>query len=149
MKKVIVLLAVFTLAVAGFCYAACQKCGCTESCCTTTCAACKCPGPCTGECIQCKALNPVTETLEATKEFVGTVVEVGTLQEPGSSGLVNVTVADEAGKTEIFPIDQTIRVLDAGLNVVAMNQLKKGDKVSVEYKEEAGAKKPTAVKIAK
>ena len=121
MKKVIVLLALLALVVPGFCWVGCAI----------------------------GAGTPVTETLEATKEFVGTVVEVATFQEPGSSGLVKVTVADKAGKTEIFPIDQTIRVLDAGLNVVAMNTLKKGDKVSIEYKEEEGAKKPTAVKIAK
>lgn len=120
MKKVILVLALMALVIPSLCWADCGK---------------------------CEAKDPVMGTLEASKEFVGTVLEVATFQEPGSSGLVNVTVADEAGKTEIFPIDQTVRVLDAGLNVVTMDQLKKGSKVSVKYDEKEGAKKATEVKI--
>jgi len=93
------------------------------------------------------ANEPVGAVVEATGIFVGNVVSVVTT---GETGNASVTVADETGKTMVFPVDPAVKIVDAAVNVVTLNQLKTGDKVAVEYtKDEKGAEKAKSISVMK
>ena len=70
---------------------------------------------------------------EELKTAVGNVVSV-TVAEP-TKGIAEgaVTIADNMGKTATFTVKSTAKILDAALNVVTLNQLKKGEKVEVKH----------------
>lgn len=95
-----------------------------------------------------QASEPVGAIVEAGGVFVGTVSTVVADTVTGGKGIV--TVADEKGQTKIFPVDETVKVVDATLNAVTFNQLKTGEKVEVEYsKAPDGAEKPSSIKVMK
>ena len=94
------------------------------------------------------ATEPLGALVEASGVFVGTVtsIAVDTLTVGQAKG--TVTVADESGKTRIFPVDDTVKIVDATVNVITLNQLKKGEKVEVQYtKAPNGAEKVSSVKV--
>ena len=80
-----------------------------------------------------KANEPVGAVVEATGFFVGTVSSVAVETATGGAVKCNVTVSDENGQTKIFPVDESVKVVDATFNALTLNQLKKGESVSVEY----------------
>jgi hypothetical protein len=94
------------------------------------------------------ATEPLGALVEAGGVFIGTVSEVAVnIATAGQAGGA-ITVADEIGKTKIFPIDDTVRIVDAAVNVITLNQLKKGEKVEVQYsKAPNGAEKVSSVKV--
>ena len=95
-----------------------------------------------------KATEPVGALVEATGVYVGNIASIavqGTTQ-----GKVNglMTVSDEKGTTKIFPLDETVKVVDTTLNTLTLNQLKKGEKVSVEYsKDQSGQEKAKTINV--
>ena len=94
------------------------------------------------------ATEPLGALVDASGVFVGTVtsIAVDTLTVGQAKG--TVTVADESGKTRIFPVDDTVKIVDATVNVITLNQLKKGEKVEVQYtKAPNGAEKVSSVKV--
>jgi len=94
------------------------------------------------------AAEPVGALVEASSVFVGTVTSVVVDTVTAGQARGTVAVADEAGKTRIFPIDDTVKIVDAGINVITLNQLKKGEKVEVQYmKAPNGAEKVSSVKV--
>lgn len=83
-----------------------------------------------------KAVEPVSATVEATGTFIGKVVSIvttGTTETTEGIQKASVTVSDETGKAMVFPIDSTVKIVDAAMNTVPMAQLKDGVKVTVEY----------------
>lgn len=71
------------------------------------------------------------EAVEKTGEFVGKVVEV-TVADP-AKGIADgtVTVADDLGKTSKFTVKGTAKILAHTMDVLTLNQVKIGDKISV------------------
>lgn len=93
-----------------------------------------------------QATEPVGAVVEAGGVFVGTVSSVVADAVTGGKG--TVTVADEKGQTKIFPIDETVKVIDTTLNAVTFNQLKTGEKVEVQYsKASTGEEKASSIKV--
>jgi hypothetical protein len=93
------------------------------------------------------ANEPVGAAVEATGTFVGKVVSVVTEGSGGATGPA-ITVADETGKMITYPVDPTVKIVDAAVNAVTLNQLKKGDKVAVEYsKDQTGSEKAKAINV--
>lgn len=97
-----------------------------------------------------KATEPIGAVVEATGLFVGNVSSVVEDTATGGKAKGYVTVSSETGQTKLFPVDDTVKVVDATLNAITLNQLKSGDKVSVEYsKDKAGQDKVTGIKVVK
>lgn len=93
-----------------------------------------------------QATEPVGAVIEAGGVFVGTVSSI--VADTATGGRGTVTVADENGQTKIFPVDETVKVVDAAFNAVTFNQLKTGEKVEVEYsKAPGGAEKASSIKV--
>ena len=116
MKKLLIVVAVLVLA-ASFCYA-------------QDTAASKEAEP--------KATEPVGAVVETTGVFVGNITSV--VEESAGANKGSLILADESGKTKIFPVDPTVKILDNTFNALTFNQLKKGEKVSVEYTKGATEK---------
>jgi opacity protein-like surface antigen len=94
------------------------------------------------------ATEPLGAIVEASGVFIGTVSEVAVDTITVGQAKGRVTVADEAGQTKIFPVDDTVKIMDAMVNVITLNQLKKGQKVEVQYtKAPNGAEKVSSVKV--
>ncbi len=79
------------------------------------------------------ATEPVGAVIETTGVFVGQISSVVENSLAGGKAKSYVTVSDDTGKTRMFPVDATVKIVDAGFNAITLNQLKKGEKVSVEY----------------
>jgi hypothetical protein len=57
-------------------------------------------------------------------------------------------VADGSGKTMMFPIDPTVKIVDTAVNAVTLDQLKTGKQVAVVYSEDqAGSQKVKSVTV--
>lgn len=96
------------------------------------------------------ATEPLGAIVEASGVFIGTVSEVVVDTVTVGQAKGTVTVADESGKTRIFPVDDTVKIVDATVNVMTLNQLKKGQKVEVQYsKAPTGEEKVSSVKVMK
>ena len=80
---------------------------------------------------QSKANEPVGAVVETTGVFVGKITSV--VEESVGANKGSLILADESGKTKIFPVDPTVKIVDDTFNALTLNQLKKGEKVSVEY----------------
>ena len=82
------------------------------------------------------ATEPISATVESVGTFVGKVVNVvteGAADTAEGTSKASVTVANETGKTMMFPIDATVKITDAAMNTVPLKQVKEGSKVFVEY----------------
>ncbi|MDP2913359.1 MAG: hypothetical protein Q8N91_05060 [Candidatus Omnitrophota bacterium] len=98
-----------------------------------------------------KATEPVSATVEAAGTFVGKVVNVVTLGAADTTegaSKASVTVLDETGKTMMFPIDSTVKIVDAAMNTIPLKQLKDGTEVVVKYVTgKNGAEKTESVTV--
>jgi len=83
-----------------------------------------------------KATEPVGAVIETAGVFVGRISSVVEQSLGGGKEKGFVTVSDETGKTRMFPVDETVKVVDATFNALTLNQLKQGEKVSVKYSGE-------------
>ena len=90
-----------------------------------------------------KATEPVGAVIETLGVCIGQISSATEKSLGGGKGGY-VTVVDETGKTKMFPVDNTVKIVDVGFNVLTLNQLKKGEKVSVEYKTGTGGKEQAA-----
>lgn len=90
------------------------------------------------------------EAVKAVAEapFVVTGKVLSVFTEP-QSGKGSVTVASESGETKVFPIDQTVQIVDASLSIATLGAIKSGDKVSVEGTKSGETEKVNAVKVQK
>ena len=92
--------------------------------------------------------EPLGALIEASGVFVGTVTSVALDTATLGTAKGKVTVADETGQTKIFPIDDSVRIVDSAVNVITLNQLKKGEKVEIQYSRAPnGAEKVSSVKV--
>lgn len=83
-----------------------------------------------------KAVEPVSATIEETGTFIGKIVSVvtgGAAETAKGAKQSSVVVTDEAGKVMVFPVDSTVKIVDATMNTVPVKQLAEGTKVTVEY----------------
>ncbi len=97
-----------------------------------------------------KATEPIGAVVETAGVFIGKMS--GAVEDSMSEGKAekHITVVDESGKTKFFPVDNTVKVLDTTFNALTLNQLKKGDKIAVEYsKDKSGKEKAKSVKVIK
>ncbi|MDD5085906.1 MAG: hypothetical protein PHE61_07705 [Candidatus Omnitrophica bacterium] len=97
-------------------------------------------------CFAAVPATPVQETVKGAKVIVGKVASV-TVADP-AKGIAKgtVVVADETGKATEFTVDGTAKILDAGFNAITLNQIKVGEKVSVESEEGKAEAKAITVK---
>jgi hypothetical protein len=91
-----------------------------------------------------KATEPIGAVVETGGVFIG---EISSAIEESMGGKGDITVVDETGKTRIFPVDSTVKVIDNTFNALTLNQLKKGEKVSVEYTKEGGSDKAKSIQV--
>jgi 3-dehydroquinate synthase class II len=84
--------------------------------------------------------------IEASGVFVGTIVGA---TEEATTGQKKITVKSDTGETKIFPFAETVKIVDNTFNAVTFNQLKAGDKVSVEYTKEGNTEKAKTVTVTK
>jgi len=97
---------------------------------------------------QAPAAEAKKSMTEEAKTFIGKIVSV-TVADP-AKGIAKggVTVVDDMGKTATFTVDSTAKVIDTTLNVVTLNQLKEGQKVTVEHsKTKEGQEEAEAIKV--
>ena len=80
-----------------------------------------------------KATEPVGAVVETAGHIVGSLTN--TIEK--SLGNKSLVMAEDNGTTKIIPLDNTVKVLDAGFHAVTLKQLK-GRKVSVEVSKESG-----------
>lgn len=91
-----------------------------------------------------KATEPVGAVVETVGVFVG---KIASATEIAFTGERKITVENETGECKIFPFCATTKVADEAFHTATFNQLKKGEKVRVEYKEELGVAKVDKVTI--
>jgi hypothetical protein len=84
-----------------------------------------------------KATEPVGAVVETSGVIIGKMTNAIEKSLGGGKTEGSLVLADESGKTRIIPLDDTVRVLDAGFNIVTLNQLK-GRKVAVETSKKGG-----------
>jgi len=96
-----------------------------------------------------KAEEPVGAVLEATTTYAGRVISVITGQEEEETVKGTITVADDTGKAAVFPVDPAVKIVDSTLNALTLNQLKEGDKVTVEYTKEGDKEKTKSITVSK
>ena len=58
-------------------------------------------------------------------------------------------VVDDVGKVSTLGVTSTTEVLDAALNVITLNQLKKDDKVKVKYSQDGGKAEAESISVTK
>lgn len=79
-----------------------------------------------------KATEPVGAVVETVGVFVGKIMSAC---EIACTGERKLTVENETGECKIFPFCATTKVADSTFHATTFNQLKKGEKVKVEYNE--------------
>jgi len=95
-----------------------------------------------------KATEPVGAVVETAGVIIGKITTVVEESMGGGKGKAQLVLAEEDGKTRIVPIDNTVKVLDSAFNALTLNQLKKGDKVSVKVEKDAsGNEKAGSVQV--
>ncbi|MBN1526941.1 MAG: hypothetical protein JW919_05120 [Candidatus Omnitrophica bacterium] len=91
--------------------------------------------------------DPVRDLVKTTGTFFGKIVYVAT---GGSGGdKTDIIVKDEKGQEMPFVVDETAKVVGSTANLLTCGELKKGQKVQVEYTKEAGKQKAKAVTVTK
>ena len=91
-----------------------------------------------------KATEPIGAVVETAGVFVG---KIASATEIAFTGERKITVENETGECKIFPFCATTKVADEAFHAATFNQLKKGENVKVEYKEEGGVAKTEKVII--
>ena len=82
-------------------------------------------------------VKTIAKGVEAVSEYVGKVVSV-TVAEPAKGVTDNtVKVTDEMGNPISFTVSSAAKITDASLNAITLNQLKEGEKVTLESGAEA------------
>ena len=92
-----------------------------------------------------KATEPVGAVIETTGVFMGKISDV--IEEAVTDGKKKgtLTVADGSGKTKAFPVDETVKIVDASFHALTLDQLNKGEKVLINFSKG----KVTQVKVEK
>jgi hypothetical protein len=88
-----------------------------------------------------QATEPVGAVIETLGVFTGKITNV-IEKSAGNKG--QLILADDSGKTKVIPLDNTVKIIDKGFHAVTLNQLKPGERVSVEQ-----GKGGTTVKVMK
>lgn len=83
-----------------------------------------------------KATTPVGAVVETSGAIIGKFTSTVEKSLGGGKKANSLVLAEDNGNTKIVPLDNTVKALDAGFNVVTLEQLK-GKKVAVSSK--AGA----------
>jgi DUF917 family protein len=97
-----------------------------------------------------EATEPVGAVVEASGMFVGKVSSVVEDTMAGGKAKNYVTVSNETGQTKMFPVDDTVNIVDSAFNALTLDQLKMGQKVAVEYSEgSSGQEKATSITVEK
>ena len=91
--------------------------------------------------------DPIRHMVNATGTLVGNIVYVTTAGTGGDK--TEIAVKDEKGATHVFPVDATANVVGATVNVATLGELRKGQKVKVDYETKGGKTTATAVAPAK
>lgn len=78
----------------------------------------------------------VRDMFQTTGRFVGKVVYVATAGTGGEK--TELVVEDERGQKMIFPLDETANMVGSAANMLTLGELKKGEKVAVEYESQPG-----------
>ena len=88
-----------------------------------------------------------TKVISETKTAVGTLANV-TLAEP-AKGIANgtVTVVDDTGKAVGFTVTQSTKIVGATLDALTLNQLKIGEKITINTK--AGTQEANSITVTK
>ena len=92
------------------------------------------------------ATEPVGAVVETAGVFTGKILSA---IEIAVTGERKITVENETGECKIFPFCATTKVADKAFHAVTFNQLKKGEKVKVQYTEEGGVEKAESVIVEK
>lgn len=91
-----------------------------------------------------KATEPVGAVVETAGVFVG---KIAAMTEIAFTGERKLTVENETGECRIFPFCATTKIADDTFHAATFNQLKKGEKVKVEYAEEGGVAQARKVTV--
>lgn len=91
--------------------------------------------------------DPIRHAVNATGTLIGNVVYVATAGTGGDK--TEIAVKDEKGATHVFPVDATANVVGATANVATLGELRKGQKVKVDYETKGGKTTAKAVAPAK
>jgi len=92
------------------------------------------------------AKGPVGAVVETAGVFAG---KIASAIEISLTGERKITVENETGECRIFPFCATTKIADEAFNTATFDQLKKGEKVKVNYTEEGGVEKAESVVIEK
>ncbi len=93
-----------------------------------------------------KATEPVGAVIEAGGVFIG---KVAGGVEQATTGERKITVESDTGETRVFPIDETVKIVDGTFNALTFDKLKAGEKVSVEYSKEGETEKAKSITVTK
>lgn len=80
-----------------------------------------------------KATTPIGAVVETGGAIIGKFTSTVEKSLGGGKKENSLVLAEDNGNTKIIPLDNSVKALDAGFNVVTLNQLK-GKKVSVSSK---------------
>jgi predicted regulator of Ras-like GTPase activity (Roadblock/LC7/MglB family) len=80
--------------------------------------------------------DPVRNLVNTAGVFIGKVVNVATAGTGGEP--TSLVVKDEKGQTMVFPLDQGVLLTSATANLATLGELKKNQKVEVQFEPVAG-----------
>ena len=67
---------------------------------------------------------------------------------PPAAGESEAKTAETGPVDVTFPVDPTVKVVDAAVNAVTLNQLKEGEKVAVQYsRDQNGKEKAESINV--
>jgi hypothetical protein len=89
--------------------------------------------------------DAVATIVESPFVVTGKVLNVVT----GQDNVGTVTVSNDSGETKVFPIDQTVQIVDASMTVATLGVIKSGDTVTVEGTKAGDKETVKAVTVAK
>lgn len=92
------------------------------------------------------ATGPIGAVIETTGVFVG---KIASATEIAFTGERKIMVENETGECRIFPFCAATKVVDKAFNAATFGQLKKGEKVKVDYTTDGGIEKAKEVTIQK
>jgi len=98
--------------------------------------------------VQAPAVESAQTMPEQITTFIGKVVTVTVADPANGISESGLTVADDMGKTATYTVNESAKVIDAALNAVTLNQLKEGEKVSIESSKTAeGKEEASTIKV--
>jgi hypothetical protein len=90
------------------------------------------------------ATEPIGAIIETTGVIVGKILSA---TEIACTGERKIMVETESGECRLFPFCATTKVADKTFHAITFDQLKKGEKVKVDYTEAGGKAKANKVTI--